>query len=125
MPGLQRIYVLGPEQETPALDLEDAKPRPDEDGEEDPAELVEVHHDFARVAAWLSTPKGRPTPLAYTAYVVLVGVPVWLALIGIDPPMWPGGLASAANGDAAMAILQLGAGLGLLLAGPAALHDAD
>ena len=44
--------------------------------------LVELPDEFARVGAWLSTPKGRPTPLACAAYAVLVGWPLWLALIG-------------------------------------------
>ena len=49
-----------------------AQPEPEPDGPEED-ELVELPDEFARVGAWLSTPKGRPTPLAYAAYAVLVG----------------------------------------------------
>ena len=64
-----------------------AQPKP-EAGDSDDDELVELPDEFARVGAWLSTPKGRPTPLAYAAYAVLVGWPLWFGLIGLEPPMF-------------------------------------
>ena len=57
-----------------------AKKYPGADEERDSAdelvELVELPDEFGRIGAWLSTPKGRPTPLAYVAYAVSVGYPL-------------------------------------------------
>eukprot|EP01045_Picozoa_sp_COSAG04_P022723 COSAG04_NODE_2610_length_3859_cov_11.192553_2_plen_660_part_00 len=91
-------------------------------GDDGNNKLVDVPDEFGRIGDWLSTPEG-PKPLACVAYATLAVYPLWLGLIGIWPPVFPGGLVSAANGDMPNAILQGGGGLGLLLAGPAALHD--
>ncbi len=41
-----------------------AQPEPEPAGEPKDDELAELPDEFARVGAWLSTPKGRPAPLA-------------------------------------------------------------